>query len=226
MPRSWITRLPVAIAAAAAVTLLLAGPANAAAPIHWGMNEGSGGRMYDDNGGHVGTWEHIVPGGGGYTFNGTSSRVVVPDAADGSLDPGTANFSYSVRFRTTVIPDDVVGDFDLLRKGLSGTNGGYYKVELYPNSSNTKARALCQAKGSGGGAKLVGNTNLADGNLHTITCEKTASAFNMYVDGVLKASKSGALGAIANKVALTVGAKHTGGDWYEGFMDEATLAIG
>lgn len=48
----------------------------------------------------------------------------------------------------------------------------------------------------------------------------------MYVDGALKASKSGALGAIANKVALTVEAKHTGGDWYEGFMDEATLAIG
>jgi Concanavalin A-like lectin/glucanases superfamily len=227
MRRSWITRLPVAIAAAAAVTLLLAGPANAAAPIHWGMNEPPGtGTMSDDNGGHVGTWQDIVADGSGYNFNGTSSRVVVPDAADGSLDPGTANFSYSVRFRTTVIPDDVVGDFDLLRKGLSGTNGGYYKVELYPNRSNTKARALCQAKGNSGGAKLVGNTNLADGNPHTITCEKTASAFNMYVDGVLKASKAGALGAIANKVALTVGAKHIGGDWYEGFMDEATLAIG
>jgi hypothetical protein len=48
----------------------------------------------------------------------------------------------------------------------------------------------------------------------------------MYVDGVLKASKSGALGSIANKVALTVGAKHIGGDRYDGFMDEATLSIG
>jgi len=226
MRRSWITRLPVAIAAAAAVTVLLAGPANAAAPIHWGMNEGSGGRMADDNGGHVGTWQDIDAAGGGYTFNGSSSRVVVPDAADGSLDPGTANFTYSVRFRTTVVPGDAVGDYDLLRKGLSSTNGGYYKVELYPNSSNTKARALCQAKGSSGGAKLVGSTNLADGNFHVITCAKTANAFNLYVDGALKASKSGALGSIANKVALTVGAKHTGGDWYEGFMDEATLSIG
>lgn len=227
MRRSWSTRLPVVVAAAAAVIALLAGPANAAASVHWGMNEPPGtGTMADDNGGHVGTWQDIVADGSGYTFNGTTSRVVVPDAADGSLDPGTADFTYSVRFRTTVVPDDVVGDFDLLRKGLGGTSGGYFKVELYPNRANTKARALCQAKGRSGAAKLVGSTNLADGNLHVITCEKTSNAFRMYVDGVLKASKPNTLGSIANAAPLTVGAKQdAGGDWYEGFLDEATLSI-
>ena len=226
MARTLITRLAVPIAAAAAV-VLLAGAAQASTVTHWGMNEPPGtGKMFDDNGGHVGTWENIVADGSGYQFNGTSSRVVVPDPADGSLDPGAADFTYSVRVRTTVVPDAAVGDFDLLRKGLGDTKGGYFKVELYPNSSHTKARALCQAKGNSGAAKLVAKGNLADGALHTILCEKQANALNLYVDGVLKASKPNTLGTIANAAPLTVGAKSIGGDWYEGFMDEATVSIG
>jgi hypothetical protein len=124
------------------------------------------------------------------------------------------------------VPNATVGDFDLLRKGLGDTKGGYFKVELYPNSSHTKARALCQAKGKSGSAKLVGTTNLADGALHTITCEKKPNAFNMYVDGVLKASKPNTLGSITTTEPLTIGAKNIGGDWYDGFMDEASLTIG
>jgi hypothetical protein len=111
-------------------------------------------------------------------------------------------------------------------RGLGDTKGGYFKVELYPNSSHTKARALCQAKGKSGSAKLVGTTNLADGALHTITCEKKPNAFNMYVDGVLKASKPNTLGSITTTEPLTIGAKNIGGDWYDGFMDEASLTIG
>jgi Concanavalin A-like lectin/glucanases superfamily len=124
------------------------------------------------------------------------------------------------------VPDDVVGDFDLLRKGLSSTNGGYYKAELHPNSANTKARALCQAQGSSGAAMLVGSTNLADGVWHVITCEKQAGVFNLRVDGALIASKSVTIGSISNGVPLTLGAKSTGGDWYKGSMRMAKLVVG
>jgi hypothetical protein len=48
----------------------------------------------------------------------------------------------------------------------------------------------------------------------------------MYVDGVLKASKPNTLGSITTTEPLTIGAKNIGGDWYDGFMDEASLTIG
>jgi hypothetical protein len=184
---------------------------------HWAMNEPAGATtmgamiMVDDSGhSNNGILQDVAANAGFYTFNGSTSRVVVPDNPDGSLDPGTADFSYSVRVRTTTVPDDVVGDYDLLRKGLG----------------STKARALCQAQGTKGAAKLVGSANLADGAWHTITCEKKPSALNMYVDGVLTATKPNTIGSIANAAALTIGAKDIGGDWFRGDMDDATVAIG
>jgi hypothetical protein len=200
---------------------------------HWAMNEPAGATtmgamiMVDDSGhSNNGILQDVAANAGFYTFNGSTSRVVVPDNPDGSLDPGTADFSYSVRVRTTTVPDDVAGDYDLLRKGLGSTKGGYFKVELYPNSSNTKARALCQAQGTKGAAKLVGSANLADGAWHTITCKKKPSALNMYVDGALTATKPNTIGSIANAAALTIGAKDIGGDWFRGDMDDATVSIG
>ena len=227
MFRSRMLRLVPPLTAVAAV-VVLAGPAFAATAAHWAMDEPPESTvMIDDSGnGNNGTLENVVANGGFYTFNGTTSRVVVPDNPNGSLDPRTTDFSYSATVRTTIVPDDVVGDYDLLRKGLGSTKGGYFKVELYPNSANTKARALCQAQGSTGAAKLVGSTNLADGAWHTILCEKKPSAFNMYVDGVLKGTKAVTIGSIANSAPLTLGAKHIGGDWFQGDMDDATLSIG
>jgi hypothetical protein len=89
-----------------------------------------------------------------------------------------------------------------------------------------KARALCQAQGTKGAAKLVGSTNLADGAWHTIRCEKKPSALNTYVDGALKTTKPNTIGSIANAAPLTIGAKSIGGDWFRGDMDDATLLIG
>ena len=216
MLRSRVTRLAPLVAAIAAVVVLSA-PAFAATAAHWAMNEPAGATtmgamiMVDDSGhSNNGILQDVAANAGFYTFNGSTSRVVVPDNPDGSLDPGTADFSYSVRVRTTTVPDDVVGDYDLLRKGLG----------------STKARALCQAQGTKGAAKLVGSANLADGAWHTITCEKKPSALNMYVDGVLTATKPNTIGSIANAAALTIGAKDIGGDWFRGDMDDATVAIG
>jgi hypothetical protein len=222
MLRCRVTRL-LPVAAIAAV-VVLSGPAFAITTVHWAMDEAAGATtMADDSQSNIGIPQDVVAKGGFYRFNGTTSRVVVPDNPNGSLDPGTANFSYAVRVPTTTVPDDLVGDYDLLRKGLGSTKGGYFKVELYPNSSDTKARALCQAQGTKGAAKLVGSTNLADGAWHTISCEKKPSALNMYVDGALKATKPNTIGSIANAAALTIGAKDIGGDWFRGDMDDATL---
>jgi concanavalin A-like lectin/glucanase superfamily protein len=226
MPRLRMRLLAAPVTAVAAV-LLLASPASAATRTQWHMNEAPGtGVMYDETGTINGTWEDIVADGSSYFFNGSSSRVIVPDHP--SLDPGTADFSVSVRFKTDRVPSDAVGDFDLIRKGLSTTRGGYYKVEVYPNKANTKGRALCQVKGTTGRAKLLSGAslpNLSDNQWHTITCDRTGGVFSMHVDGSLVASKTVAIGKVANGQPLTVGAKNIGGDWHYGYIDDAAVEI-
>jgi Concanavalin A-like lectin/glucanases superfamily len=222
-----------------ALALLAVGAtaALAATAAHWNMNEPAGyGFMLDDSGnGNTGTWENITANGSRYLFNGTTSRVIVPDNPNGSLDPGAQPFSYSVTFNTSVVPDATVGDFDLLRKGLGSTKGGYYKVELYPTSDHTRARPLCQLQGNTGAAKLVIGVNpvtgkkfnLADGIWHTITCKKDDGGLTMVVDDVQVGFKAATIGSIANSAPLTIGAKQdAGGDWYNGLMDRAKVKVG
>ena len=223
--RSGKTFLLVASVLAVAMVPLLAGVSGATTTVHWGMNELTGGVMHADAGSASGTWEHITGNGASYLFNGVNSRVVVPD--DDALDPGSADFSYSVVVSTDRVPDAKVGDYDLLRKGLASTKGGDYKVEIFPNSSHTKGRALCAAKGRRGAATLVGGPNLVDAAGHTITCKKTATTFSLWVDGVQIASRSVRLGSIANRAPLTIGAKAAaGGDWTYGRIGEVTITIG
>ena len=63
--------------------------------------------------------------------------VVVPDSP--TLNPGTADFSFSVQVQTSVVPD-VGKDYDLMRKGNVGTKGGEYKIEMTRASGKAKAR--------------------------------------------------------------------------------------
>lgn len=165
-----------------------------------------------------------VPGsaGSGYHFNGTTSNALVPSSA--SLNPGTAPVTVTASVLFTVVPDSTVVDYDLVRKGLSSTAGGEYKMEILPNASHTVAQAFCLFKD---GAKVVGRVrgtkNLADGAWHTISCVKAAGSVKVIVDGTTKtAAKS--LGSISNTAPVSVGNKTGGGDQYNGDMDETSVS--
>jgi hypothetical protein len=231
MKRNHSSLRATVVALAAVVPLLAATAAQASASHDWEMNETSGGRMVDSGSTPTnGNWNNIQAGvdgfsGTAYAFNGTSSRVVVSDAS--SLDPGSSTFTATVHVKFTTVPDSSSGgDYDLIRKGLSGTSGGYWKLEIYPNSDHSKALARCQMKGSSNATKITNApSDLADGNWHTISCTKTDGTVTLVVDGHSYA-KSVHIGSIANSADLTLGAKRSGGDWYEGVMDAVTYQIG
>jgi hypothetical protein len=196
----------------------------------WAMDETFGTTMADSSGhGNNGTTYNVVTSGGGYVFNGTTSKVVVPSSA--TLNPGTQDFSYSVQVQTDRIPPGDT-DYDLLRKGLSSTKGGEYKVEII--NSNGIAKASCVVKDGGGrSAGISGTTNLADGALHTLTCSKTATRLTLKVDSLPLRTKTvtNPLRSISNSVQLLIGAKSSTGvgatnDWYTGVMRSATVSIG
>jgi hypothetical protein len=222
------TRIFVIAVAMLVPVVTLAGEAQAATVAAlWKMEDPT--RLIDSSGqGNNGSATAItgVPGssGRGYHFNGRTSVASVPDAP--SLDPGTATLRITARVRFTEAPSPSVVDYDLVRKGLAGTAGGTWKMEIYPPSPGGPGTAYCQFQDSTGRSAAVRDTrNLADGRWHTVSCVKTSTKIQVIVDGVAR-SVSVRLGSIANSKPVTIGAKPGGGDRYLGDMDEVSIQIG
>ena len=210
--------------AAVGVVALAASALAAGERAVWHLDETSGTTAFDSSGnGNDGTAENVVMTGSGYVFNGSTSRVVVPTSD--SLNPGTAPFSFSVTFRSSVSPGPGL-DYDLLRKGLTTTSGGEYKVEVL--QANGKARALCVIKDSAKKAlQIRGTTDLTDGNVHTITCSRSSSGLTLVVDNLAPKTKAGSTGSISNTAPLAMGAKFEGGpqgDWFNGVLLDASVS--
>jgi hypothetical protein len=212
-----------------APVVLFAGEAQAATTAAlWHMQDPT--KLIDSSGnGNNGTTTAItgVPGssGNGYHFNGKNSVATVPDAP--VLDPGTATLRITTRVRFTVVPSAQVVDYDLVRKGLAGTIGGDWKVEIFPPSPGSPlGTAFCQFQDVNHTIASIRDTrNLADGAWHTIACVKTATQIKVIVDGVTRSAQA-SLGSISNNKPITIGAKPGGGDQYLGDMDEVSIQIG
>jgi Concanavalin A-like lectin/glucanases superfamily len=185
----------------------------------WHMNNHSGTTMYDSSGhGHNGTLHSVTLGttgvsGNAYTFNGKSSYVWVPSAG---LNPGSANVSISFYLNTTHLPK--TGDYDLVRKGAYPAED--YKVELLPSG-----QIKCTFQGSTGRFNATGGSGLNNGAWHHIQCIKTASQIQAVVDGTVAATTNAAVGSISNTSGAEIGA-HPGSDWYNGDLDELSIAFG
>jgi hypothetical protein len=149
--------------------------------------------------------------------------VTVADSP--SLDPGTQDFSFTVSLATTLPPSG--GKYDVMRKGVGSTSGGYYGLEII--NSHGKALAVCLAEDGDGHSATIrgGGGTLADGRPHTVTCAKSAAGITATVDGgsVRTKTASGGLGSVGNSVPLVLGAMLTTGDrWFNGSIGDATLA--
>jgi concanavalin A-like lectin/glucanase superfamily protein len=158
----------------------------------------------------------IVNGWDGYAykFNGTTSRVVVPDHA--SLDPGkqAIQITAHVKFRARPLS----GVYALVTKG--GGQTPYYKMLI-----SSKGKAVCSFRGGLRSASVHGASSLADQEWHTIVCGKRGRSISVSVDGATT-SASVRVGAIANARRLFVGAGAGGGSKYRGVMDEVNIRIG
>jgi concanavalin A-like lectin/glucanase superfamily protein len=189
----------------------------------WHMDETSGTTMHDSVGANHGALTNIALGQPGYAgtaygFNGASSIVKVSTSP--TLNPGSNNFSYSLHAAFSAVPSVAVGDYDLIRKGLSSTLGGEWKMEILRSG-----QASCHLKGSSGSGTVTKGPNLANGAWHTITCIKQPAAISLVVDGTTY-SKTVTIGSISNSAKLTIGAKVSGADWHNGLIDEASFSIG
>jgi hypothetical protein len=218
--------------------LSLAAPHAAAAAdpsyrAHWALDEVGSPTAFDSSGnGNNGSNFNVVGDGSGYTFDGTDSRVIVPTSS--ILNPGSADFTWSVTLSMTEPPSPVGETYDVLRKGLVTTKGGDYKFEV----KNVKGKALARcvsktfrANGTKVLASIQGTTSLADGQPHVVTCVKTATGITLKVDSLAPRTKTyaGGLGSVSNTSDLALGAKAestatTGFDWFEGKIFDAWVS--
>ena len=218
-------RMALTTALAVATVILLAVPAQAATVVaRWNMGD-SGSSMSDATGrGHTGTLHNVAVGQAGvsgraFGFAGKPSYVTVPASAD--FSPGTANFRIQLSLRFTVRPSAAVGDYDVLRQGLSTTAGGDYKLEVLQSG-----KAFCEFRGSGGTGAVSGGPALSDGRWHTVVCARTASSVVLTVDGATF-STAKATGSITSQATVYIGAKDgTGADQYAGSLDAVSISKG
>jgi hypothetical protein len=220
-------RLVFACALASAVgTVLVAAPLAAAATVSlWHMNETAGTTMHDSVGGHNGTLQHVALGqpgfqGTAYGFPGRPAIVTIPTSP--ALNPGAGTFHATVHIRTSTVTTD--DSADITRKGVSTSSATFWKMELRPNSTHTSERVRCYFRGTSGVISVFGSTkNIADGAWHTITCTKTANSASITQDGVTH-TKAGPVGTVSNGTRMTIGAKSTTDDAYQGLVDEVSVS--
>lgn len=231
--RTWV--VPTLVAAV--VTVAPAAAAEAAVVAHWQMDETAGASVMRDSaplGGandgaiaNVRTGDPGLVSGNAYSFDGATSYVEVPDAD--SLDPGAGQISLTATVRTVdgPMPDD---SYDLVRKGVVTTKGGYWKMEIKRTSNASVGRLHCVFKGvmpdgSRQIAKRVAMPDVVDGRIHTLQCVRTGDTIQAVVDGKVY-SKTRATGSIANNQSVILGAKLAGDDVLKGSLDEVSINIG
>jgi hypothetical protein len=189
----------------------------------WRMNETSGPMIDSSRHTNRGTPRNVVRTGTTYVFNGTTSRVVVPDHA--SLDPAGEGITLRAYVR---VPNHAMDDdsYDIVRKGLSGTGGGDYKMEIKRTTNRTIGNLHCLFGGSRGTVSKVARGDIVDGRWHTLECTKRSNLVKARVDGRSYTIRDSA-GSISNGKEVLVGAKTTRplDDMFRGSMNFVSIYI-
>jgi hypothetical protein len=215
-------RVSVFLVAAIVMALMASSPAWAVLlkAADWQMNETSGGQMIDASpNNNNGTPTDVAQTGSVYVFNGSTSHVVVAD--NDTLDPADKDITLTARLMVNgaSVDDD---SYDIVRKGLSTTPGGDYKMEI------KKSGFLhCYFRGSGAIVHKVARVNLLDGNWHTLECIKTSTSVVARVDGGRSYKATGTAGSITSSSNIMVGGKKTNpfDDMFDGSMDFVSIEI-
>ncbi|MDB5104230.1 MAG: filamentous hemagglutinin N-terminal protein, partial [Fibrobacteres bacterium] len=157
-------------------------------------------------------------------FDGSQDAVQVPNPAGGQLDFGTADFTVSAWVKTTNTGAGsywpiVIGK----ENGFPGTRGGYVMSFLTSSQPGQAQFEIFSANVSAG--KTSTSTTLNDGNWHLLTGKKTATAIELYVDGVSNGTTAHALGTTTITNDFGIG-KRFGNQGYnfKGNIQEAQVA--
>ena len=200
-----VVAFPVQVDAAATSTLAL-----------WQMNQAPGASRMNDStannlDGTIGSAvvTGVVVSGTNKAYHWTNVKPNEPPAkperlvtvADSALNPGTADYAVTLRFRTTHSFGNII------QKGQSGSKGGYFKFQ------NVRGKITCLFRGiAPDGTRLSkavnsGDIPLNDGAWHTLRCERTSDRVVMTIDGLRTRRGIWPTGNITSSLPLSIGGK-------------------
>jgi hypothetical protein len=226
--RRWGLVMAVVLVGAASVGIASASGAKIA---EWEMNEGPRATtMHDSSGsnidGEIGSrvvTDVVVDGRTGYRWpaidHDVANREHLVTVESSRLNPGRGDFAVIVRFSTAQRHHH-----HLIQKGNSGAAGGMWKIPM------KEGRVGCTFVGS---RDMVGiwsrETELWDGEWHTVRCERRSTGVTVIVDGGEPKTNRKWTGKIANTWPTSIGGKwscrvpdiHC--DYYVGLIDRIVV---
>lgn len=160
-----------------------------------------------------------MPGrfGSSYSFGREGSWVFVPSQ---ETNPGAQDFMFSAWVNLARVPGPRES-FDVVRKGLSYTRGGEYKLEIVKEGT-----VRCTIKDSAGSAEKLANdlVDLDDDRWHHLSCARIGDQLILLVDDLVE-SVPVRLGRVDNSMPLTIGSKYGNDDQVAGRVDEVRLWV-
>lgn len=153
-----------------------------------------------------------------YSFDSPGSWIQVPP--DPRLNPGRRDFVFSAWVNLKHAPRRAQ-TYDIIRKGLGGTAGGEFKLEVLSGE-----RVKCSTKDPRGRNHAINSPvrHIADGQWHLVGCARTGSGWSTILDGLVTTKKVD-LGVISNTMAVSIGSKYGLEDVPDGRVDEVALFI-
>ena len=198
----------------------------------WEMNEGAGATtMHDSSGsGLNGTIGSAVvtgvtsDGAKGYRWlsenrwNSAHPERLIK-VTSSKLNPGTANFTVVMRFKTGSF-----GDQNIIQKGQSQTGGGMWKIPLFDG------KVGCNFLGVVHRSAVWSRGVVADNKWHTVRCDRRTTGVTITVDGGTPKTNRTWTGSISNTWPLSIGGKPkcdggktVGCDYYVGYIDKIVV---
>jgi hypothetical protein len=156
--------------------------------------------------------------GTAYSYNSPGSWTQVTSTPE--LNPGRRDFVVSAWVNLRVAPR-LRETNDLVRKGLSFTPGGAFKLEIVADG-----RVKCSIKDrQGRGASIVSeDVDVADSRWHRVGCARSGNRLGVILDDSVT-HKPVRVGDIRNTMTLSIGSKYGWEDVPDGRIDEVAYYV-
>lgn len=148
-------------------------------------------------------------------------RVMVEVAADPSLDPEDADFSFGASVRLAA--DQTAVGSNLVQKGRFGTTGGQWKLQV----DGDEGQPTCVVRSGQDVVTVRASVPIADDRWHLVVCRRDSDEVSIEVDGSVVGSQSAATGSVSSAWPIRVGSPGVGDgdDQFHGVIDDVFLEI-
>jgi hypothetical protein len=147
-------------------------------------------------------------------------RAMVEVAADPSLDPGEAPFSYGAS--VWLSPDQTAAGSNIVQQGRFGSSGGQWKLQV----DGEEGFPSCVVRSGPDVVTVRSTVSVADREWHRVVCRRSPDAVSIEVDGTVE-EEAGETGSVTSELPIRIGSPGVADsdDQFHGSLDDVFLVI-